>query len=311
MFVLSLSHTDIPPAPTLILAVISVVVLATQWTVLTNFGSVATFSLFTALYGESIQVAGDPSPQLSRFIAHHPYGSLGDLLLRRVHGMVVAGFAGVAWLLTVPIRRDMKTTLLLLVSAVGGVFIFAGTVISRLPMPRMLAYATPSLVLLLGVAYAILFEPSRSALVRAPATVAVVLLLLTQVVSPAAAPDMTTTPREYLNAQEVAGRQYTNEYVSETVRADVFYAHETIELEHEVDYRPKEFLGKYHPIGYDLLTGDLLSREYKYVLFRPQVQTYGVGGWWILDWNPEEELQKRYNVVYDNGEAVLFSRPPD
>jgi hypothetical protein len=225
--------------------------------------------------------------------------------------MVVAGFAGVAWLLTVHQRRDMKTTLLLLVSAVGGAFILAGTVIGRLPMPRMLAYATPSLVLLLGVAYAILFKPSRSVLVRAPATVAVVLLLITQVASPAAAPDMTTTPREYLNAQEVAGKQYANEYVSETVRADAFYASETIDPEDEVDYRPKEFLGKYHPIGYDLLTRDLLSREYNYVLFRPHVQTYGVGGWWILDWNPEKELERRYHVVYENGEAVLFSRPPD
>lgn len=310
LLVLSLFRSNVQRIHVSILAVFGVATLGVQWTIQTQFGTSVASIFYQVFAAGALGTGGEPIELSGPIVAHHPYGFPIGFLIRNLHGIVLMFVSGVLWILIAYTRRGMKYTVLLVASAASAIYTLVAAAVTIVPSSRMFAHAAPVLVVLVGVGVSLLWNRPSKTSARGVLMAVVAVFLVTQIVSSAAAPDLTGTPRDYLNEEEAAAKIHGHEVVPETVRTDPFYANEIVKIERQEGSRTGAF-DKYQSVSYGFLTRNILTREYQYVMFRTGVSTFWLNGWWVLDWSPERELSERYHVVYANDGVLLFKRPPD
>lgn len=151
--------------------------------------------------------------------------------------------------------------------------------------------------------------------------VAVVLIIfcLFQVGSPLYSPDHPMQQRQYLAADEVAGKEFTNAHAQGLVHTDDAYALESIAPVKPIGYVPhgNPRTNYFYEIDEPIyvadtnayLTGVLGERGEENILYRQNIEYYpGPGGLWRLNHPPGIERSQQYHSIYDNNGVTVYHR---
>jgi len=188
--------------------------------------------------------------------------------------------------------------------------------LSNGPSPiRLFVYGTMFCSVLVGVLYARLAESSVS-LLQAGKVALVIILIVTNLTSPAVWPDSSDRHRNYLNQTEVEAKQFINDRATNTVYADPYFKFKTVDHDITSNEGKNEFKQRGIPMGdlyrngflySELLNANFSGRKYETVALRTSVDIFWmIDGAYRLDWEPEVELGRTHSQVYNNGNVVVF-----
>lgn len=118
-------------------------------------------------------------------------------------------------------------------------------------------------------------------------------------------PDYSGQYRGYLNEDEVTGKSFTSKYTEGNITTDLYYSQENISLlKSGYGDSDTQFIGE----SDGFLNATLYKKGYEYVLLRPNIRVYrmNIPGTWVLQWEPEEEVNRTYSKIYNNGDVHLY-----
>ncbi|WP_143423252.1 hypothetical protein [Halegenticoccus soli] len=238
----------------------------------------------------------------------------------------ILGAGGVAWLSLFTRRRgDVPTRAVLAAAAVTVGFALPGLAISAAPgFRRQFAMASVFVAVLIGIVCTRAWAPWSSSTAGRERVVSVLLvsvvavIIVTQLLSPLATPDHPDMHRQYLTEAEVDAKHFSNQHVGDLVHAEMYYADEVVDF-------PRAARGgavhqqtvpnpQWRPglMSIELLNATLIEQEYEYVAVRPKVEIYRlVGGRYLLEWEPERELDSNYHRVYVNRDVNIYRQASD
>jgi len=179
---------------------------------------------------------------------------------------------------------------------------------------RIFVYATAFVSTLVGVGIS-RFAKAEFPSTRSIAAFTVIVILIVNPMSVTATPDFPGTPREYLTADEVGGKVFSNQYIDEVVYMDLFYGDETVDFGRAArgaNYQQQTVPSpELHPglLSRELTEGTLLQQNYQYIALRTDVDVYRLaGGRYRLTWQPEQALNKSqsYQRIYSNGGVAIY-----
>jgi len=256
------------------------------------------------------------SGQIETSVATPIGTAIQDIVIRRLYGLILIPIAAISWIiLTVNLLRGRSsagshiialstvvvTNLFIAVSLVAPVV--GGTV------NRFLLLSEPILIALIFVAFNDRFRIAK--------ILAVLLITAMMFSGPVIAPDHTRSTdqyfgtegaKKYLDAQDVAAKNYAHTRVHEQIRTDWWYAGERTPSDiHRYDRFARTT--NYRPFDdRPLLTANLTAQGYGYVLLRDtSVVRTSEFGWYRLLWSPEEQFDSEYQRIYDNSGATLYN----
>jgi hypothetical protein len=279
---------------------------------LTTFGRAILTEKVDGLFDEEI---GAPDPvDASSYLAVRPLSRIPEVIVGNADWVLITAIAGICWLalLRSTTRRLHRNTVLLGGSMFVGVLMVAGYVAPDSSAPlRVMLFGTIPFAVVIGTTLsgAASHLPGKT---RHVAIGLVTLLVVSQLFVTGAVPDHTYEPREYLTPQEVDGKEWANEHVTDEVHADFFYAREIVDFDRPGQTYitgPDATARGYSSITRAYLNGTVTQEGYPYVLYRTQYDIYQTQGAWKLTWDPESELDGTDNRVFDNGGAVLYDDP--
>ncbi|MDT3435462.1 hypothetical protein [Haloarcula sp. 1CSR25-25] len=312
------------------LGLVVIALLLVQWSFITDFIKTVAINLLAVFSLGAPEVSSAPAVQSPSAAAPPNLWVIG-LLYRRSHGISFLIVGGLAWLLLL-IDKPFKSSSEVLLSSVAGlVFLLVASVISRAPGTsapppmRMYAFLEPILVVLVAVGIERLssrglcvpflnhrlFSSSsgRRALKLLSVTI-LALLVVSQAFSTAAVPDHRAAPRYYLTSGETQAKSFGLGYTDSQITTDWFTT-----VAGPPDWRliEEERSGpRYRPAGESLLNANLTRQGYHYIMYRPNVRIYATGsGPWVLEWNPERQLDSEYSRIYANGDGLIYAKSPD
>ncbi|MFC6939927.1 hypothetical protein ACFQE8_08130 [Salinirubellus sp. GCM10025818] len=279
---------------------------------LTTFGRAILTDKLDGLFDEEV---GAPDPvDASSYLAVRPLPRIPEVIVGNGDWVLITALAGVCslTLLRSSMRRLYRNTVLLGASVFVGMLMVAGYVAPDSSAPlRVLLFGTIPFAVVIGVALS--GAAARlSGKTRHVATGVVMILVISQLFVTGAVPDHPYEPREYLTPQEIDGKEWANEHVTDEVHADFFYAREIVDFDRpDQTYvtGPGATARGYSTIMTSYLEGTVAQEGHAYVLYRTQYDIYQTQGAWRLTWDPESELDSTDNRVFDNGGAVLYDDP--
>lgn len=179
---------------------------------------------------------------------------------------------------------------------------------------RLFVYGTTFCSILVGVFYAQLANSSVS-LLGVGKVALVVVLIVTNLMSPVVWPDSSNSFRNYLDQTEVEAKQFTDNRATSTVYADPYYKFKMVSYEYDGSAKKIKQLGiptwNLYGNGYlysELLNGNFSGKKYETVALRTSVDIFWIiNGQYRLNWDPEAELSRTHSSVYDNGNVVVFN----
>lgn len=279
---------------------------------LTTFGRAIVNEKAPGLFDGEV---GAPTPgDTTSYLAVHPLPRIQEVIVGNVDWILITALAGVCWLVLLrsTVRQLYRNTALLGASMWMGGLMLLGFVAPESSAPlRVLLFGTIPFAAVIGVVFSegTFRLPGRT---RHLLTGLLVVLVISQLFVTGAVPDHPYEPREYLSPQEVDGKKWANEHVTDTVHADFFYAREIVDFDRPGQTYitgPGAAAKGYASITTRYLNGTVTEQGYPYVLYRTQYELYQTEGTWRLTWNPEPELDGTNNRVFDNGGAVLYDNP--
>jgi len=288
------------------------VFLVFQWVIYTQFFESALLLGLELIGNEELLTrftGGVSSPSAATKLSPSSY----DFLLNIVYfplTVVVAAFAG-----GLLFRRYDESRIRALQAFALVTVGFTGVALlsSNPSLLRLFVYGTTFCSVLAGVFYAQLANSSVS-LLRIGKVALVVVLIVTNLMSPVVWPDSSNSFRNYLDQTEVEAKQFTDNRATSTVYADPYYKFKTVSYEHDENTEKVKQSGiptwDLYGNGYlysELLNGNFSGKKYETVAFRTSVDIFWIiDGQYRLDWDPEAELSRTHSPVYDNGNVVVF-----
>lgn len=302
------------------LLLFGIVAVVTHWTFLTDYLARAAVLVGDILTAD-IAIA-DPATSNEFYRSYSP-----DFLrsLRNIFYMpLVLAIAGITWLVAFVRRssfRKRSSLAVLLGGAAGAViFILPGKFIAEAPgFQRVFVYGTAIIAALVGIGVARVLSRRlpESGLSARKALVGTILvtILITQAFSAPATPDFADGPRLYLTEQEIATKQFSQEYVDDVVRMDVYLGDEVVDFEHASGV-PRQYETVPKPgeeaelMSEEYLNGTLPERNYPYVTHR-EAGVYRLSSEVFLTWDVTGYLDEEYSRYYDSGPAQSYYRNTD
>lgn len=255
------------------------------------FGSAGSESLSSSSPG-----AAHRPPSLSEniFVSHS----------RNTGTMVLLVFSGVSWLyLFYKLKFSKQALSLLTVCGVfGAISAFSRFSPETISINRSMLMGEPFFIVLISITLTVFISDSK--LRGNLAKVMIAILILSQVFSGAALPDYDDTSRYYLQADEFAGVEHNEKFARGEVATDYLSYQHSLKFE---DQSHSPFIdGEY-------VDRNLLSIGHEYVFYRDTINVYRIigenSGDWILDWDPESDLNSEYNKIYSSGGGVTYQKP--
>lgn len=279
---------------------------------LTTFGRAILTEKVAGLFDEDI---GAPDPvDTSSYLAVRPLPRTQEVIVGNGDWILITAIAGICWLVLLrsTVRRLYRNTVLLGASMLVGGLTVLGYVAPESSAPlRVLLFGAVPFAAMIGMVFSEVASrlPGRT---RHVVTGVLAVLVISQLFVAGAVPDHPYEPREYLTPQEVDGKEWANEHVTDEVHADFFYAREVVNFDRPGQTYvtgPGADARGYSSITTAYLNGTVTEGGYPYVLYRTQYELYQTEGTWKLTWDPESEFDSSSNRVFDNGGAVLYDNP--
>lgn len=289
------------------------ILLAMQYFYATYFGS-SVVSRLLGLSGPQTEAGLYSGPfQAAEAV---PFGQeIEHVLTRRLHGFILIPIAGLSWLIVVVelLRRRIFNAgiiVVLTVAVVASVFMIIALVapVSGGSVARYLLLSEPVLIALAVIAF-----QRRKHTIKWIMTLLIIAQLFSGIVIAPDHPDGgdrflgTDGKEKYLSAQDIAAKNHGSGYAQDTIHSDWWAAGETT----------PQRINKYEPSGpsprYEkfndtaFLNGVLADEDYRYVLLRNQTVFRTDFGWYKITWRPSESYNRKYNKVYTNDDALIYS----
>lgn len=297
--------------------------LTVQWVVLVDYyrsairlvRSVLSFDTMSSLLlelfsnsAESFHPSGGLVPE---------YGVWIVFQLASFQAILAIAIGGVLGLYLLYVKgAEFHTFVLLTISAVLVSFIGASSLSGWAVSPfRMYWLASLVVVVLISVGLDGIGMRSRSG--KTFVSVALAVLLVTQLFSAAALPNYPDRPRYYLQEDEIAAKEFGYEFVPGRIWTDGYFADEIIDFERidrkhhpavDLDPEGKKYVG----IDQQLFQCNVTGQGYDYVAYRSDPDVYRVFDTnfsysiYELTWDPEARLDPTYGRIYANGNVVLY-----
>lgn len=252
----------------------------------------------------------NPGLIFNYFITSYP--SEFALFAERVHGIWLLLFAGIGWLVLYLLTNSSsyrpEVQIVLATTAISAMFLPIGVLgIKGLNPTRVLILIEPMLVVLIIISIKQLFEIIDKETIIKISSIIVIFLVATQIFATSAAPDYKDTQRYYADVPEAHAEATMCDIFDDEFYVDSYYSR-FISIENErCDL--KKSIGRSD--NSPLFNADINPEEHKVFVYRhdPEVYQGDQGDRWRLAWNPEQELDSEYNIVYDNGPVTAFSAP--
>ncbi|MFC7202649.1 hypothetical protein ACFQJC_03925 [Haloferax namakaokahaiae] len=284
--------------------------LIVQWAYATNYLQDGVFHIFE-LVGVSVANGNVTAPLAAERLSQPMLVSL----MNNIFYPLLLEVGGVAGLLF--IREYRRRNVRMLQAAAGvAVLLTVPSVVTGLGpgFQRVYIYGSAFVAALIAAGLTKV-EWTDSRWRQVFAATAVVAIIISNPLSVAATPDYPGTPRQYLTAAEVEGKQFTDDHTEGVVYRDLVYGDEVVDFEAASrgdDWHQRQVPNPWDPglLSSELYNGTLLTKGYERVSLRTNVDVWRLrGGWYRLDWNPEQSLNKVYNRVYSNGGVVTYDKP--
>ncbi|WP_129115385.1 hypothetical protein [Halegenticoccus tardaugens] len=306
------------------------VVISVQWLFVTEYINPYTgiVAIVAALANPDLILAAQPPEYAAATQYTVP---LWRAFLNSSYILAMLGMGGVSWLILFAGQRgNVPTRAVLAASGMTVGFALPGLVIGAAPgFRRQFAMASVFVAVLIGGVYGRTVSrhsndhnthnrEKRAAIVSALSVFFVAILILTQFSSPLAAPDHPDMHRQYLTEGETDAKHFSSQYVEDLVRAEMYYGDEAVDF-------PRAARGgavhqqtvpnpQWRPglLNIELLNATLVEQEYEYVAVRPRIEIYRfTDGRYLLEWEPQSELENSYHRVYANGEVDVYRHADD
>ena len=236
----------------------------------------------------------------------YPYPAEYALFWERAHGIWLLLFGGIGWgILFLYLKKSSNREaiqVLLLTAAICVSLIFVGFVsVGAMNPTRPLQLIEPILVVLI-IGFIYLFQSRINGdykkVYSVGLSVFIILLLVTQIFAASAAADYANTPRYYLDEPESHALEKMCEVSDKEIYLDQTYSQMThCDQNNRISREPTD----------PLYNANISPNEHDVVMYRQNVDVYlGVQNRWILIWNPSQQLQEEYHIVYDNGNTMSF-----
>ncbi|AQL42258.1 hypothetical protein BV210_05815 [Halorientalis sp. IM1011] len=301
------------PGTMWIVAALGIAALALQWIYLLGYSERAVLKIFSIVGLSELPISFEVVQPAAATVVESP---LIVSLLRQLYLPATVGAGGIVGLVLFRRYDDSRVRLL---QAAAGVTVSAallGLVGSGLGYQRVYMYGAVFVATLIGVGLARLLHSGRVS-TRTVAAGFLLVILLANPLSSTAMPDYPDTPRLYLSAEEVEGKQFANHRIDQTGYMDLYYGDEAVDFKqaarggiHHQKTVPNPL---WHPglLNNELINGTLLNYEYQYIAYRTDVEVWRLrGNWYRLRWEPEQTLNANtsYQRVYDNGGVTIHAR---
>lgn len=171
---------------------------------------------------------------------------------------------------------------------------------------RVLLLAAVPLAVLVGALVDVTESKTRR---RSAAPLVIVALLAIQISAVGVFPDDGSGPRDYLTTEEYEGKAFAVNHTTETVHTDSYYVRAGVNPRDPVSGYWSRDRGRFQSYDSAVFNGSFEPADPTYVAYRTSVDTYGHlpwGGYWSLDWDPQDELRTCGNRVYSNGDVDLY-----
>ncbi|RRJ29475.1 hypothetical protein [Halocatena pleomorpha] len=238
--------------------------------------------------------------------------TVASILLRRGHGLVLLPLGGISGLILVVANGRDDTVFAFSAAVVASLFIVASLVDPSIGgVGRSLYVAEPVLAALASVCFlrlipSLLDSDRKRMVLISVGAVLVGFIIIAQIASVTTAlPDRPTNYRMYLTDDELAGKQFANEYVSGDISTDSYYASESTirSISRHEDHEYQRLR-----LGF-LFNSNMSTLEYRHILIRPDVYLYrSSNGIFRITWDVDQRLSSEYHKVYTNGDSVIFDR---
>ncbi|WP_141212917.1 hypothetical protein [Halorubrum sp. Ea1] len=269
--------------PTFNLAMLAGLILFVQWDYLVNYFDRAIARIL------AIRTSPQTAPEVEFTAAVALNGDVLSLISYSMQLLVGLSIAGICWwyLATTDYRRE--NTIYLLISTAVITSMVIASVFAPISNNRMLFYAAPLLVVIIGGAVALEITPRKTLIL----TIAI-LFIFTQLFAATATPDYHDSTRTYLTEPEADAKMWGENY-STRVYADARFAGENPRSNIVRQKEPSI----HQPLGTGVLNGTI-SSDYKCIAYRERAQnshsvTQGTYEW---TWDMESELERTRNKVY-------------
>jgi len=303
----TVSSGPITSATVGVIAILSVVGLVTQWTLLTTFIRSAVIIKLLPLLAAGFSVV-PPDQPVQAAVGGNP--GIAGILIRRGDFLVlmvtVASVSLCFWF------QDRSWPMSLLLGAALAPMAIVGIAIvgiSVVPPQRAILFGIPTFAAILGVAIGRL-DTKGSTMYRTAAFLLIFSIVLSQAGSASIAPDYQGEPRLYLTEQEVSGKAFMTEHSIEPVAMDFFYAREQVDFDDPTASQKPGLnpVPKVTVLNDGLLNATLTNRSHDTILLREMRVTRFSSGAYRLTWNPIRVYTNSsdYNRILDNGKTVGF-----
>lgn len=304
------SHSNFLNKSEYYLALLVVSSLVLQWSYITQYLESATFSII-----EVLRITNSQPPLPEPAAATQVSRPLIISLINNSYFIFLVAFGGAAGVYFFKEYYRRRTRLVQASALVTVCVTLPSAFLSVGPgFQRIYVYASPFVAALIGGATSekVFSSFSQRNIIT---TIAILCLLISNPLSAAATPDQPNFPRQYLTPEEVEGKHWSNDHISNVVYRDLFYGDEVVDFKRAArgdEWYQNQVPNPWDPglLSRELYQGTLVEQNYDTISIRTQVKYFRLrGGSYQLRWNPEAELNVKYNRVYANGGVVTYDKP--
>ncbi|MGQ4557302.1 hypothetical protein [Halobellus sp. GM3] len=244
-------------------------------------------------------------PQYQPVAAVNPFPNWMWIGIRRGHALLLLPLSGLSWLLLYKRDRSLPSTLILSASA-GIVILLSATTLAGLnDAPTFRILMTIEFIVIPLVITQIIdgnFN-DRISIKTLSTTILVFLLIFLQIFSATAIPDHPVGQRNYLNEQEVAAKDFGDEWVVGSIYTDLFTQQEATPS----SISNGQISQKYISMEKELLNKNISSKNQSCLLINTAREWHTTEyGTFRLIWDVQESMMKKYSRTYHNGDSSFF-----
>lgn len=282
-----------------------IIIVSIQWMYLTGFISRVVREITIILLGDFSGAGASYTPSMAEQVNPGIIGTVVDyptsysFIFEYSNGLFLLMAGGIAWIYVLIYRRKNASFLVLSGAAIPVSFLFLGVISSSaINPPRALFVAELPVIVLISTFIGAIYRRFNW---KGAIKGIMVILILTQAFSASAVPDYQNTPRYYLDAPEVEGREFGCLSMQSTITTDSYTNQE--------NYIHDQYCNVYerndrHPSD-GIYSGEINTTTNHLYMTDRDVRL-AVESRWKLLWDPKSHLQVEMNRVYSNGQAIHY-----
>lgn len=308
---LSLKSPRSPRLSVLILGALGFCLFIVQYVYVTGYITSLAFSI-AYLFGD---LSPASPPVSSAPDAERVYSGFFWALVRRIDSIMILTIGGSGWIITLYQWRDRPsaTPYLVITGVLFALFPISILATESIRYTRVQRLITPFLIVFIAsilLAPLDKWHPSYQTVVSAISVILLTLVLITQVTTPAAAPDNPHSYRFYLTNEEVTAKEFGHTYSKEEIFTEDYYALEEPYPSQAV--RPNGRINtdrstKYMSLQDRIFDSKFLDECTENVLYR-DINIYRYSGIWRLTYDLKGGLETIYSKTYSNGDVSLYPK---